>query len=113
MYNGYAAVPCRLLRRAVIERICTLIVRVLLSLRCSISMPMLYRHQHHTYVICCFWCCVARVVTVFKGGELFLATAVVRMLFRNGVSSPFSGFRNGNASEFSADAAVPRHRSLQ
>ena len=47
-----------------------------------------------------------------KGGELFLATDVVRMFFRNGVSSPFSEVRNGNPSRNSADAAVPRMCSL-
>ena len=51
---------------AVIGRICTLLVRVLYSFRCNISIPMLYHHQHHTYVICCFWCCVAhRVASCF------------------------------------------------
>ena len=51
---------------AVIGRICTLLVRVLYSLRCTISIPMLYHHQLHTYVICCFWCSVAhRVASCF------------------------------------------------
>ena len=38
----------------------------------------------------------------------FLATFVVRMYFRNSVSSTFSQVWKGNASTFSADAAVPR-----
>ena len=38
----------------------------------------------------------------------FLATFVVRMYFRNSASSTFSQVWKGNASTFSADAAVPR-----
>ena len=49
-----------------------------------------------------------RVVTVMKGGELFLATNEVRMIFCNSVSSLFSEIGNYHASEISADAAVPR-----
>ena len=44
--------------------------------------------------------------------ELFLATFVVRMAFRNAVSIPFRGVWEGNASTNSADVAVPRLCSL-
>ena len=39
---------------------------------------------------------------------LFLATFVVRMIFRNGVSSPFPGVWKGSVSKNSADVALPR-----
>ena len=39
---------------------------------------------------------------------LFLATFVVRMFFRNGVSSPFPEVWKGSVSKNSADVAVPR-----
>ena len=50
---------CRLLRCAVIERICTLLLRVLHSIRSNISMAMIY---HHTYVICCLTRCLLRLL---------------------------------------------------
>ena len=40
--------------------------------------------------------------------ELFLATFVVRMAFRNAVSTQLPGVWNGNVSTYSADVAVPR-----